>query len=205
MRLMLVVQPLRASKCQVWGGGLKCRVVQTASRRSMALKERGHTRCNASKTLLRINDLQLEKTRNQALEPYRKLHQSRTQHDDENKRPLDSTSSPKPGTIAESPKTIRERVASLRPHENIWNVPNILTFSRIIAAPVVGYLVLHDQHLYAVALFAYAGITDLVDGWIARKWNLQTVIGTVIDPMADKMLMTILVVCLAIKGALPRM
>jgi cardiolipin synthase len=63
---------------------------------------------------------------------------------------------------------------------------------------------LHDQHLAAVALFTYAGITDLVDGWIARKWNLQTVIGTVIDPMADKMLMTILVVCLAVKGALPR-
>jgi cardiolipin synthase len=64
--------------------------------------------------------------------------------------------------------------------------------------------VLTDQHLAAVALFTYAGVTDLVDGWIARKWNLQTVIGTVIDPMADKMLMTILVVCLAIKGALPR-
>lgn len=52
-------------------------------------------------------------------------------------------------------------------------------------------------------MFAYAGITDLVDGWIARKWNLQTVVGTVIDPMADKTLMTILTVCLAIKGALP--
>ncbi|CZS92870.1 related to cardiolipin synthase [Rhynchosporium agropyri] len=89
------------------------------------------------------------------------------------------------------------------PHENIYTVPNILTFSRLIAAPVVGYLVLHDHHAWAVGLFAYAGITDLVDGWIARKWNLQTVVGTVIDPMADKTLMTILTVCLAIKSALP--
>lgn len=64
---------------------------------------------------------------------------------------------------------------------------------------------LHDQHAWAVGLFAYAGVTDLLDGWIARRWNSKTVVGTVIDPMADKTLMTILTVCLAIKGALPSM
>ena len=88
-------------------------------------------------------------------------------------------------------------------HENIYNVPNFLTLTRLIAAPVVGYLILHDQHVWAAGLFAYAGITDLVDGWIARKWKLQTVVGSVVDPMADKLLMTILTVTLAIKGALP--
>lgn len=88
-------------------------------------------------------------------------------------------------------------------HEDIYTLPNILTFTRLAAAPVVGYLVLHDQHTWAVGLFAYAGITDMVDGWIARKWNQKTVVGTVIDPMADKILMTILTVCLAVKGALP--
>jgi len=56
----------------------------------------------------------------------------------------------------------------------------------------------HNQHAWAVGLFAYAGITDLVDGWIARKWKLQTVVGSVVDPMADKILMTTLVGCLAI-------
>ncbi|MCJ1351144.1 MAG: hypothetical protein MMC33_001126 [Icmadophila ericetorum] len=98
---------------------------------------------------------------------------------------------------------LRERLRFLTPHENIYTVPNVLTFSRLIAAPVVGYLVIHDQHAWAVGLFAYAGITDLIDGWIARRWKLQTVVGTVIDPMADKILMTILTVCLAWKGALP--
>ncbi|KAK7429514.1 hypothetical protein QQZ08_003893 [Neonectria magnoliae] len=88
-------------------------------------------------------------------------------------------------------------------HEEIYNLPNFLTFTRLLAAPVVGYLVLHDSHAWAVGLFAYAGITDMLDGWIARKWNLKTVVGTVIDPMADKTLMTILTVCLAVKGALP--
>ncbi|CAH0043003.1 unnamed protein product [Clonostachys solani] len=88
-------------------------------------------------------------------------------------------------------------------HEDIYNIPNALTFSRLVAAPIVGYLVLHDQHAWAAGLFAYAGITDLVDGWIARRWDRKTVVGTVIDPMADKALMTILTVCLAIKGAFP--
>jgi cardiolipin synthase len=100
-------------------------------------------------------------------------------------------------------KPLLKVLTQLTPHENIYTAPNILTFSRLVAAPVIGYLVLHDHHAWAVGLFAYAGITDLVDGYIARKWDLQTVVGTVIDPMADKTLMTILTVCLAIKGALP--
>ena len=88
-------------------------------------------------------------------------------------------------------------------HEDIYTLPNILTFTRLVAAPIVGYLVVKDYNAWAAGLFAYAGITDLVDGWIARKWNQKTVVGTVIDPMADKALMTFLTVCLAVKGALP--
>ncbi|KAF2668923.1 hypothetical protein BT63DRAFT_245980 [Microthyrium microscopicum] len=98
---------------------------------------------------------------------------------------------------------MKERFAGLSSHENIYTIPNFLTVTRLIAAPVVGYLILHDQQLWAVGLFAYAGITDLIDGWMARKYNLQTVVGSVIDPMADKALMTVVVICLAIKGALP--
>lgn len=88
-------------------------------------------------------------------------------------------------------------------HENIYTIPNILTASRLIAAPFIGYCILHDHHAWALGLFAYAGITDLVDGWIARTWNQGTVVGTVIDPMADKILMTVLTAALAMKGALP--
>ncbi|KAF4629393.1 hypothetical protein G7Y89_g8753 [Cudoniella acicularis] len=111
------------------------------------------------------------------------------------KRPKNPSPAPK--------KPLMKALKQLTPHENIYTIPNILTFSRLIAAPVIGYLVLHDQHAWAVGLFAYAGITDLVDGYIARRWNMQTVVGTVIDPMADKTLMTILTVCLAVKGSLP--
>jgi cardiolipin synthase len=91
----------------------------------------------------------------------------------------------------------------ITPHEDIYNVPNLLSFSRLLASPVIGYLVLHEQHTAALGLFAAAGLTDLVDGYLARKWKLQTVVGSVIDPMADKALMTVLTVTLAVKGLLP--
>ncbi|OOQ82090.1 phosphatidyl synthase [Penicillium brasilianum] len=110
--------------------------------------------------------------------------------------------------VPEESKSAAKRILSKIPmgkgsHENIYTIPNILTFSRLVAAPVVGYLLVHDYHAAALSLFAYAGITDLVDGWIARKYNLQTVVGTIIDPMADKLLMTIGVACLAVNGSLP--
>ena len=101
------------------------------------------------------------------------------------------------------PLLTKRLLASLPTHENIYTIPNILTFSRLVASPVIGYLILHDQHRAALALFVYAGATDLVDGWIARRWKLQTVFGTVIDPMADKTLMTILTITLAMKGTMP--
>ncbi|KAI0860977.1 hypothetical protein F4860DRAFT_183887 [Xylaria cubensis] len=100
-------------------------------------------------------------------------------------------------------KGIRKVLPSLTPHENIYTVPNLLTFSRLVAAPFIGYAILHDAHTLALGLFAYAGVSDLLDGWIARRWKLQTVVGSVVDPMADKMLMTVLTVCLAMQGSLP--
>ncbi|TGJ87408.1 hypothetical protein E0Z10_g1368 [Xylaria hypoxylon] len=104
---------------------------------------------------------------------------------------------------APQPKGIRKVLPSLTPRENIYTVPNLLTFSRLVAAPVIGYAILHDAHTLALGLFAYAGVSDLLDGWIARRWKLQTVVGSVVDPMADKLLMTVLTVCLAMQGALP--
>jgi cardiolipin synthase len=90
-----------------------------------------------------------------------------------------------------------------RVRENVYTLPNVLTAARLLAAPVIGVLVLRDAHAAALALFALAGATDLVDGYVARRWRLQTVVGTVLDPMADKALMTVLTLALASKGLLP--
>jgi phosphatidylglycerophosphate synthase len=109
--------------------------------------------------------------------------------------------------------SILSKLPSLRPfsapptkpekHENIYTIPNVLTFSRLLATPAIAYLILHDKPYLATGLLLYAGLTDLVDGWIARKYNLQSVVGTIIDPMADKFLMISLTGALAYTGAMP--
>ncbi|KAI5855591.1 CDP-alcohol phosphatidyltransferase-domain-containing protein [Durotheca rogersii] len=132
---------------------------------------------------------------------YRQMH-NETKYKDQSRQVSEPS-----GPLPEKPRGIRKVIPkvlpSLTPHENIYTVPNILTFSRLITAPFVGYAILHDAHGWALGLFAYAGASDLLDGWIARRWKLQTVVGSVVDPMADKTLMTVLTVCLAMRGALP--
>ncbi|CAI6333350.1 unnamed protein product [Periconia digitata] len=107
-----------------------------------------------------------------------------------------------PGTDGKDPNSLTKSIKSKLAHEQIYNIPNLLTFSRLISTPILGWLIVNDHPLYAFSLFAYAGTSDLLDGWIARKWKLQTVVGSVVDPMADKALMITVVTCLAINGSL---
>ncbi|KIK56357.1 hypothetical protein GYMLUDRAFT_247876 [Collybiopsis luxurians FD-317 M1] len=87
--------------------------------------------------------------------------------------------------------------------ENIYTLPNLLTTSRILACPAIGWSILEGQFELATSLLVYAGLTDLADGWIARRFNMGSVLGTILDPAADKALMTTLTVTLCMKGMLP--
>ncbi|KAM0752365.1 hypothetical protein T439DRAFT_324443 [Meredithblackwellia eburnea MCA 4105] len=87
--------------------------------------------------------------------------------------------------------------------ENIYTIPNALTVSRILSCPVIGYFVLQGELGKATALLFVAGVTDLIDGYLARKYNMGTVLGSILDPAADKLLMTTMVVTLTMKEMLP--
>ncbi|KAK4053388.1 hypothetical protein OIV83_001552 [Microbotryomycetes sp. JL201] len=87
--------------------------------------------------------------------------------------------------------------------ENIWTVPNALTLARICATPVIGHFVISGELAKATALLFAAGVSDLVDGWLARKYNMGSVLGSILDPAADKLLMTTMVVALTMKSMLP--
>ncbi|KZV88198.1 hypothetical protein EXIGLDRAFT_722897 [Exidia glandulosa HHB12029] len=98
-------------------------------------------------------------------------------------------------------KSEPERTPTIR--ENIYTIPNLLTASRIVACPILGYAVLHGDFTTATFILAYAGATDWIDGYIARRWKQHSVLGTILDPAADKALVTTLTVTLAISGMLP--
>ena len=116
-------------------------------------------------------------------------------------RLLSDDSSSKPESPSRAP--LPSSPPTHTPRENIYTVPNFLTAARIAATPFIGYCIVNDQPGMALGLLVTAAFTDLLDGWIARRWDLHTVVGSIIDPMADKILMTVLTVSLAAQGSLP--
>ncbi|MHA7631856.1 CDP-diacylglycerol--glycerol-3-phosphate 3-phosphatidyltransferase [Corallococcus sp. M7] len=86
------------------------------------------------------------------------------------------------------------RRASRRPSilvQEFWNLPNMLTLGRILLIPVFVWLTYDADPLHsllAALVFAVAAITDVIDGYLARRWNLITVVGKFMDPLADKLI-----------------
>ena len=72
----------------------------------------------------------------------------------------------------------------------ILTLPNVLTLLRILAVPFFAIALVYDHLTGACVLFAAAGLTDLLDGWIARRFNQKSTLGAILDPAADKLLMT---------------
>lgn len=80
-----------------------------------------------------------------------------------------------------------------------FNLPNILSFTRIIIIiPFVLYF-LNDDYLLSAAMLALSGLSDMLDGVIARKLNQVTQLGKILDPVADKLTLTAVVICMGIK------
>ncbi|KFV05453.1 Cardiolipin synthase, partial [Pterocles gutturalis] len=89
-------------------------------------------------------------------------------------------------------------------YENPWTIPNILSMARMGLAPVLGYLILEENFSVALGVFVLAGITDLLDGFIARNWaNQKSALGSALDPLADKILISVLYVSLTCANLIP--
>jgi len=81
-------------------------------------------------------------------------------------------------------------------------IPNLITILRIILTPVFIIYLLNDKPLPALILFILAGISDAVDGLIARLFNQKSKLGAFLDPLADKILLISAFVVLAVQGYL---
>uniref|UniRef100_A0A8C9GB76 cardiolipin synthase (CMP-forming) n=1 Tax=Pavo cristatus TaxID=9049 RepID=A0A8C9GB76_PAVCR len=89
-------------------------------------------------------------------------------------------------------------------YENPWTIPNILSMARMGLAPVLGYLIVEENFNVALGVFVLAGVTDLLDGFIARNWaNQKSALGSALDPLADKILISVLYVSLTCANLIP--
>lgn len=82
-------------------------------------------------------------------------------------------------------------------------IPNLITIFRLLLVPAVIVLLLSDETKWALLCFVVAGVSDAVDGFIARHFNQRTTLGAYLDPMADKLLLVSVFVVLGFMGELP--
>lgn len=83
------------------------------------------------------------------------------------------------------------------------NAPNLITAVRLVFVPLLMYLLLAEHYRGAVAVFLAAGVSDALDGYLARRLKQQTRLGALLDPVADKLIILTAVVLLAWQGLLP--
>ncbi|MBT3707079.1 MAG: CDP-alcohol phosphatidyltransferase family protein [Proteobacteria bacterium] len=82
-------------------------------------------------------------------------------------------------------------------------IPNLLTLARIAAVPVLILFLYEGRYGAALTVFVLAGITDGLDGWIAKRFKCVTRLGSILDPLADKILIVSTYVMLVLAGDLP--
>ena len=84
------------------------------------------------------------------------------------------------------------------------SIPNIITLARILLVPFIVWAIASNQLEIAFTIFLAAGISDAVDGFLAKRFNMSSELGALLDPLADKALLVSIYVALGICGAIPR-
>ena len=85
----------------------------------------------------------------------------------------------------------------------VKNIPNILTLFRIVLIPFIVISIINDEYIIALVFFIISGLTDVLDGFIARRFNCITDFGKLIDPLADKTTQISILAALTFKGIIP--
>lgn len=83
------------------------------------------------------------------------------------------------------------------------SIPNFITVGRILLVPIIIWAIASNQMELAFAVFIVAGVSDAVDGFLAKRFNMTSELGALLDPLADKALLVSIYVALGIWGAIP--
>ena len=75
---------------------------------------------------------------------------------------------------------------------------NLITISRILLAPIILFLLIDQNYLICILFFSIAGFTDYLDGYLARKYKAQSQLGEILDPIADKIIVTFVLIGLSV-------
>ena len=86
----------------------------------------------------------------------------------------------------------------------IVTVPNLLTVFRMVLIPVFVTLLFYQRFVWALAVFVIAGLTDGLDGLLARRFDQRSQLGTILDPIADKLMMVTAFVVLSLRSVFPQ-
>jgi cardiolipin synthase (CMP-forming) len=84
------------------------------------------------------------------------------------------------------------------------SIPNIITLARILLVPIIVWAIASSQMEIAFTVFVVAGVSDAVDGFLAKRFNMTSELGALLDPLADKALLVSIFISLGIFGAIPR-
>lgn len=82
---------------------------------------------------------------------------------------------------------------------NILTIPNILSMLRVAMIPIIARLYFDEEYYGAVGVMILSGITDIIDGFVARKFNMTSNLGKILDPVADKLTQGLILLCLAVR------
>jgi cardiolipin synthase len=89
------------------------------------------------------------------------------------------------------------------PSNAIWTIPNIISMARIALIVVFVVALIGHRDGWAIAALAAAGVSDFLDGYLARRWNQVTKLGRILDPTADRLLTVAVVLGLGVRGIIP--
>lgn len=120
-------------------------------------------------------------------------------------QPQETVRSPQtgPGQDAKLARSNPPEPAAPDPGDRVLTVPNVISMIRLLLVPVVGVLILTGDYLAAVVVLAVAGISDWVDGEIARRFDQASRLGRFLDPTADRLFIAVTIIGLAVQDLVP--